>query len=123
MKRAVVVGTNYPGTSFSLSGCVNDAQDWNAAFAHRGFGEQAVLLDRDATKNNILTVLEAFLDRSRSGDLVVFTFSGHGTWRPGGLDEPRDECICPNDVQSAGVIADDDLFNLFTHRHRGVRAV
>lgn len=123
MKRAVVVGTNYPGTGFSLSGCVNDAQDWNAAFTHRGFSEQAVLLDRDATKNNILTVLEAFLNRSRSGDLVVFTFSGHGTWRPGGPDEPRDECICPNDVQSAGVIADDDLFNLFTHRHRGVRAV
>jgi uncharacterized caspase-like protein len=122
-KRALVVGTNYPGTSFQLAGCVNDAKDWEAAFMARGFDAIVTLLDKEASKANILADLSDALGVLESGDLLVFTFSGHGTWRPGGADEPRDECICPNDLKQAGVIADDDLFELFTTRKRGVRVV
>jgi hypothetical protein len=120
-KRALVVGTNYPGTNFQLAGCVNDAKDWESAFMARGFDAIVTLLDKEASKANILSDLSDALNVLESGDLLVFTFSGHGTWRPGGADEPRDECICPNDLRTAGVIADDDLFELFLGRKRGVR--
>jgi hypothetical protein len=120
-KRALVVGTNYPGTNFQLAGCVNDANDWEIALMARGFDTIDTLLDNEASKANIIGGLKNFLDQSESGDILVFTFSGHGTWRPGGADEPRDECICPNDLKQAGVIADDDLFELFLGRKRGVR--
>jgi hypothetical protein len=121
-KRALVVGTNYPGTNFQLAGCVNDAVDWSKALEARNF-DVSYLLDQAATKNNILASLGQLLDESESGDILVFTFSGHGTWRPGGANEPRDECICPNDLRTAGVIADDDLFELFLGRKRGVRII
>ena len=36
-KFALCIGINdYPGTDSDLAGCVNDANDWAAAFAKRG---------------------------------------------------------------------------------------
>lgn len=121
-KRALVVGTNYPDTNFSLAGCVNDGLDWAHELAGRGFVVDT-LFDHQASRAAILDNLGELLGACQSGDTLVFTFSGHGTWVPGGADEPRDEAICPNDLRQTGVITDDQLFELFSERRRGVRTV
>lgn len=121
-KRALVVGTNYPDTNFSLAGCVNDGLDWAHELAGRGFVVDT-LFDHQASRAAILDNLGELLGACQSGDTLVFTFSGHGTWVPGGADEPRDEAICPNDLRQSGVITDDQLFELFSERRRGVRTV
>ncbi|MFN7677703.1 MAG: caspase family protein, partial [Cyanobacteriota bacterium] len=49
-KSALCIGiNNYPGTDCDLRGCVNDANDWAATLAARGFTVKT-LLDNQATK-------------------------------------------------------------------------
>jgi len=115
---------NYPGTDNDLSGCVNDAKDWQAELKERGF-EAALLLDQSATKANIVREMRSLLEKAVSGDVVVFTYSGHGTWLPDDDgDEPdnRDEALCPYDVRT-GVLIDDELYELFLEAARGVRVI
>lgn len=124
-KYAMCVGINdYPGTGSDLSGCVNDANDWAQELGRRNF-EVAKLLDGEAKKAAIVEGLRATLGRARAGDVVVFTYSGHGTWVPDDDgDEPdhRDEALCPHDV-AKGPLLDDELHDLFADRARGVRVV
>jgi len=81
MKLAVCVGINdYPGTINDLNGCVNDANDWAWLLANEfEFNETRVLLDSSATKENILAELDWLVSSATEGDVVVFTYSGHGT--------------------------------------------
>jgi hypothetical protein len=111
-KGAVCVGINdYPGTYNDLSGCLNDANDWAELLReHFGFGDDLELLtDSNATKDNILSALEDLIKGAKAGDVVVFTYSGHGTWvyDQGERDESdnRDEAICAHD----GNVLDDEL--------------
>ena len=111
-KMALCVGINdYPGGINDLRGCVNDANDWadllNGTF---GFAESDItmLLDSQATKQAITNGLSEMISSAGMSDVVVFTFSGHGTWKKDESgDEPdgRDEAICAYD----GIILDDDL--------------
>ena len=49
-RHALCIGINdYPGTDGDLAGCINDAHDWSALLAERGFGVRR-LLDAEATK-------------------------------------------------------------------------
>lgn len=123
-KRAVCIGINdYPGTFNDLSGCVNDANDWaNLLQNEFNFGENIQLLtDAQATKNNILQALGDLRDSSQSGDIAVFTYSGHGTWEydQGERDESdnRDEAICAYD----GNILDDKIRAVIRGFDPGVR--
>ncbi len=131
-KYALCIGINdYPGTESDLSGCVNDAKDWGAELESRGF-EVKTLLDGAAKKKAIVESMEKVIEGAKSGDVVVITFSGHGTWVPDidgdenqGGDEldSRDEALCPSDISGNAVITDDLLFEIFTSRARGVRLV
>jgi hypothetical protein len=126
MKFALCIGINdYPGTGSDLSGCVNDANDWAAELAKRDF-DVRMLLDSDATGDAMRAGIRERLEGAGSGDTVVITYSGHGTWVPDrDGDEPdrRDEALCPYDISSRGPLLDDELFELFTGRRRGVRVV
>jgi hypothetical protein len=125
-KTALCIGVNdYPGTGSDLAGCVNDAYDWAAALKERDFHTEP-LLDARATGDAIRDGIRRLLGAARSGDTVVISYSGHGTWVPDqDGDEPdhRDEALCPYDVVSAGPLLDDELYELFCERARGVRAV
>jgi hypothetical protein len=112
VKRAVCVGINdYPGTYNDLKGCVNDANDWAGLLReHFGFGNNIkILTDTEATRSNLLSALGDLVTSAKSGDVVVFTYSGHGTWvyDKGERDESdnRDEAICAFD----GNIIDDEI--------------
>jgi hypothetical protein len=123
-KYGLVIGINdYPGTASDLSGCVNDANDWKAALEKRGFSVDR-LLDKQATGKAMREAMRATIARAKSGDVVVIQFSGHGSFVPDlDGDEPDgvDECLCPHDVMTRGPITDDELFDLYDAKAKGVR--
>jgi metacaspase-1 len=108
MKKAVCVGiNNYPGSLNDLQGCVNDANDWCALLNEYGF-ETSLLLDSQATRQNIEMALEHLVLSARQGDVAVFTYSGHGTQAldfGGDEGDMYDEAISVYD----GNIRDDEL--------------
>lgn len=125
-KRALCIGiNNYPGTDMDLRGCINDAQDWATLFRGRDFTVQ-FLLDEQATGKAIKEGIVELLDSSRSGDIVVIQYSGHGSFVPDeDGDEPdgTDECLCPYDIRSNGPITDDYLKKIFRRKKRGVKII
>jgi hypothetical protein len=123
---ALCIGINdYPGTGSDLSGCVNDANDWAAEFAKRGFSVEK-LFNRKATGEGIRKAIAKVIAKAKNRDSVLIQYSGHGSFVPDtDGDEPdgTDECICPYDIRTRGPITDDELFDLFSARTQGARLV
>ncbi|MFN8258487.1 MAG: caspase family protein [Bacteroidales bacterium] len=79
MKKAICIGiNNYPDPANQLNGCLNDAQDWSVLLTEFGF-EVTKILDSEATKDNILNTFNNLVGEAGEGDVVVMTYSGHGT--------------------------------------------
>jgi hypothetical protein len=115
MKRALLIGCNYMGTDYRLQGCINDVNNLKSRLISAyGFEEANVVMltDQTATKPTKATILSEFtrfLQTSVDGDVLVFQFSGHGTYtfdRNGDEADGRDEMIVALDLQN---IVDDDL--------------
>lgn len=126
-KLALCIGiNNYPGTHMDLAGCVNDANDWAAELKSRGFGV-STLLDSAATKAAMTEAFKGIVGRASSGDTVVITYSGHGTYVPdlnGDEVDGLDEGLCPYDIQTGGgALIDDEISAIFGSRKKGVRLV
>lgn len=125
-RQALCIGINdYPGTASDLAGCVNDANDWAAELQQRGFTVHT-LLDDQATKAAMVQAIRERLEAAAAGDLVVITFSGHGTIAPdrdGDEADGYDEALCPFDIGRGEVLVDDDIRTLFASRGPGVRVV
>ena len=78
-KTALCVGINdYPGTGSDLEGCVNDARDWAAELDRRGY-QVRILLDREAVRDAIFRSLDRLVSEAGPRDVLVFTYSGHGS--------------------------------------------
>jgi metacaspase-1 len=116
MKKAVCIGiNNYPGIFNDLKGCVNDANDWAALLQGRGF-DVSIMLDAQATRQNIKNALQGLVTGARAGDIAVFTYSGHGTQvADSNSDEgdPYDEALYAYD----GTVVDDELRTILTGFH------
>jgi hypothetical protein len=127
MKNAICIGiNNYPGTSSDLSGCVNDARDWAEVLSQRGLNVVAHMEDAAATADNITAELRKAVADLHDGDLLVVTFSGHGSFVPdedGDEADGQDEIWCPYDIMDGGMVKDDDLFDLFSEAECGSRIV
>ena len=126
-KTALCIGiNNYPGTHMDLAGCVNDAEDWAAELAARGFAVTK-LLDAQATKAAMVAGFKSVVGGASSGDVVVITYSGHGTYVPdtdGDEADGLDEALCPYDIQTGGAaFIDDEIHAIFASRKSGVRLV
>lgn len=120
-KRALTIGINrypkYPGEG--LRNSVRDARAWYDALRGRfGFpeGHMTLLLDEQADRAGILRALDDLAERAGPDDIVVITYSGHGTQIPDTTgDEPDafDEALVPSDwdgeAGSPSLIRDDDL--------------
>lgn len=108
MKKALCVGiNNYPGTSNDLQGCVNDANDWSELLTGLGF-ETSQLLDSQATRQNVKIGLAGLVASTRENDVIIFTYSGHGTQvidLNSDEGDTYDEAIYVYD----GTVLDDDL--------------
>jgi hypothetical protein len=101
--------------------------DWKKAMQARGFDEQALLLDKQAAKTEMMAALADIVGKTGSSDIAVITYSGHGTWVPdqdGDEADGRDEALCPWDIGTTGaVITDDELFEIFSARKHGARII
>jgi hypothetical protein len=88
--HALIVGINdYTGAVPKLKGAVNDANDIAATLRASGVTELTVLLDREATRDNVFAAWEAMVKKGAEGDLLIFTFAGHGINDPDANgDEP-----------------------------------
>ncbi|HEY9692396.1 MAG TPA: caspase family protein [Oculatellaceae cyanobacterium] len=120
-KLALLVGINtYPNNErFSnLNGCVTDVDLQEALLIHRfGFNKKDILrLTSDATRDKLPTrsnILQAFEDhlinQAKTGDVVVFHFSGHGS-QLAEIDPCRNidfnSTLVPADETQNGVVQD-----------------
>lgn len=129
--RAVLVGVDeYERSDIPpLRGCVNDVLLVRWLLKTR-FGvpneDIRVLVNRRATKANIVSRLSAAIGQSEPGDTIVFYFSGHGSQirdRDGDeLTDALDELICPHDMDwdRGTYLIDDDLDRALSELPPGV---
>jgi hypothetical protein len=127
--KGLFIGCNYSG-DIQLQGCINDALNAAERFSCDGLSVKNIRLLIDETESAILDSLRAkgvFVDTPTRANImtalswlshepenqnIIFTFSGHGTGQKdedGDEDDGMDECICPCDVETEGLITDDEI--------------
>lgn len=81
-KKALCVGINdYVGTNNDLAGCINDCNDWADILTSKfGFGSITKLKNSQATRQGIKNALQNLVGTAKAGDVLVFTYSGHGSF-------------------------------------------
>jgi hypothetical protein len=111
-KKGLLVGINYIGTNYELSGCINDCNLIKSTIE----GYNHMLLTEESeikpTKDNILVQLKNTLETSVEGDLIFFYYSGHGSYtidRNNDETDMRDEMLIALDLKG---ILDDELKSL-----------
>jgi hypothetical protein len=109
---ALLVGINYFGTDYELQGCINDTNSINLLISEYKYQNIKILTDNSEIKpdrNNILKEFENLLINSQEGDVLLFFYSGHGSYV---LDNNNnevtgyDQTIIPCDFNK---ITDDEL--------------
>lgn len=127
--KALLVGVNrYKLPGSDLQGCVNDVTNIrDILLKYYGFPvkQVRVLADARATRKAIFDRLDWLVRDARSGDRLLFHFSGHGSQiRDRDGDEVKDnldEILCPHDMDWEGnYIVDDDLKKIFSALPAGV---
>jgi hypothetical protein len=122
-KRALLIGCNYLATpQATLYGCINDVVNMrNMLIDAYGYQSSNIVMLRDddkyrlPTRANILAYIAYFINTASSSDTVWIHYSGHGTRLRdinGDESDGADEAIVPCDYMKAGMIVDDELFNL-----------
>ncbi len=130
IRRALLIGINYFGSSCELSGCINDTSNiyvWLTKECGYNPADIRVLTDDPhqspelvPTRANIVRSIEwlqAVAHDTPAGFPVklFFHYSGHGSWTAdltGDESDRRDESICPVDYPESGCILDDELRDL-----------
>lgn len=109
-----------------LNGCVNDcANNVQLCVNKLGVPSNEIMVLTDApcpgvkgasppTKQNILHSMQKLVAGAQAGDMLYFSYSGHGTQvvdRTGEEADGMDEAIVPTDYDQTGrVITDDELY-------------
>jgi hypothetical protein len=128
-QRALLVGVNkYRNPGTDLNGCVNDVTNIrDILLKYLGFDVKdiRVVIDDRATKENIMNRLRWLVGDAKSGDRLLFHFSGHGSQirdRDGDeLKDQLDEILCPHDMDWDGMyIVDDELGEFFGKLPKGI---
>lgn len=117
MKKAFLVGINKYSQS-PLRGCVNDVITVFQVLTKK-FGFKAedikVMTDHEATKQNILNGLKWLTEGTKSGDTIMFHYSGHGAqvsvkdWTDNDEIDGRDEILCSVDLDWNNPLRDHEL--------------
>lgn len=123
-RRALLIGINYEGHSpGQLSGCHNDVKNMVEYIKDcHGFDPSniTVLLDAEGytypTRDNMLQAYKDLVASAEPGDALFCHYSGHGAMihdddRSEEADN-KDETLVPLDYQQAGMIRDDDLYDV-----------
>lgn len=123
-KKALLIGVNYTGTPYELTGCIDDTTRMRELLTGYGVTNFQVLTDTSVmkpTKENILKSFTSLIANAVTGDLLIFYFSGHGSFTfdyTGDEADANDEMIISSDLQ--GVIDDELKRILSTHMKEGV---
>ena len=80
--RALIVGIDEYKNVRSLLGSVNDAEDLKNALAGAGVSDVQVLENGDATRDRFVAGMDSLVRNSKSGDLAIVAYSGHGASVP-----------------------------------------
>jgi hypothetical protein len=118
-KKALIMGLNYKNSKYELNGCINDANNmYNFLTNNCLFNSKNIKVLTDETKNkptlsNIKKYIKWLISGALPGDILVLTYSGHGSnIKDKNNDETdgSDEVLVPLDVDSKGFLSDDWLF-------------
>jgi hypothetical protein len=104
--KALLCGLNYGGTPYELVGCVNDMHTMETICINKGFSVKTL---QEPGRQTILEEFKALLQSSRPNDMLVFTYSGHGTDTIDRNNDEltgRDQMIVASDLLP---VADDEL--------------
>lgn len=112
-KKALLIGINYKGTSSQLNGCINDINHVSDILSSKyAFNSITKITDETTqkpTRDVILASFAQFLASGNSGDLLFFSYSGHGSTtldRNNNEKTGNDEMIIASDLKG---IVDDEL--------------
>ena len=109
---ALLIGINYTGTDNELYGCINDTNSINSLIYNYNFQKISILTDNTVKKPNranILTEFKNLLANSQEGDVLLFFYSGHGSYisdKNNNEKTGKDQVIIPCDLNE---IVDDEL--------------
>lgn len=131
MKKALLVGINYVGSSCELNGCINDVENVKKVLISKYTYQSAYILmltdnsEFKPTADNIREGFKWLLSDSPANHFrkrrytplnyrrnLYFHYSGHGsqiTDTNNDEADGKDEVICPVDFQGAGMISDDEI--------------
>lgn len=101
-RAALCVGIDAYASPNRLTGCVHDANTWASLLKAKGF-EPQMLLDQQASYDVLTAALRGMIQSSKAGDVLVFTYSGHGTTVPdltGRTVDGIEEAMVPADFTS-----------------------
>ncbi|KAF8377320.1 hypothetical protein HHK36_030695 [Tetracentron sinense] len=120
-KRALLCGVSYKGNIWELHGTINDVHCMRYFLVEKlGFPDDSILIlteeetdpTKTPTKRNIQKALKWLVEGCKSGDSLVFHYSGHGIQKrnlTGDELDGYDESLCPVDYVTEGVILDDEI--------------
>jgi hypothetical protein len=117
LKRALLIGINYVGSQYTLTGCINDVINVKSQLGSFFPSCKDVRLLSDMTiikpsKANVLDSIKWLVTGLRPGDNVLFHYSGHGGLiRDKNGDEVGgyDSTIYPYNGKDLETITDDEL--------------
>ena len=123
-RKALLIGINdYARSAIpDLRGAVNDVNRLADVLQTKmNFPEGNIikLTDKQATRENILNTLSAFISKVNKDDIVYIHFSGHGSQATdlnGDEEDGYDETFLPHDARQKGIadITDEEFKGLFS---------
>jgi hypothetical protein len=108
--RALLIGINYIGTSYTLKGCHNDVENVKKLLmVSGGLKEDQITVLKEPKRLDILRAFVKFVMVATQGESLYFHYSGHGTQvKDTSEDETdgKDEVIVASDLKG---ISDDEI--------------
>ncbi|KAK9111009.1 hypothetical protein Scep_018528 [Stephania cephalantha] len=120
-KKALLIGVSYRKKSYALEGTINDVNCMKHFLVNNlCFPSNSIMIltedEKDPlkipTRQSILEALRWLIEDCRSGDSLVFHYSGHGSQQRNHLGDESDgydETLCPLDYETKGMILDDQI--------------
>lgn len=71
--------SDYPGTRYDLLRSGMDAKTIQSVYNSNSHASARLLLNKNATKQNVMKVMKEHYSKATSEDIIVFFFSGHGS--------------------------------------------
>lgn len=122
-RRALLIGVSYVGTPAELRHSIADVTRVREVLERVGFSPEDTLCLTDnqadptylPTHRNIIAGMRWLVHGAAPGDAFFFHFSGHGGEQhdpDAGHDEALDDALVPVDVQQAGQVTDNQVYEL-----------